>query len=137
MEKIYERLISLGYAIENDVGEGGEIIYRPTPTDLMLITFISDKVTGNIKSECNIDEIPTEIESTVVDNIVGEFLMNKKALGTLVIDDIDFSDAVKSITEGDTTIQFAEGSSQSEKLDMLIAYLMKPIDFGRYRRIRW
>ena len=134
--KIYERLISLGYAIEHEVGEGGTI-YRPTPTDLMLITFISDKVTNNIKSECNIDVIPTEIESLVIDNIVGEFLLNKKSLGTLVIDDIDLSDAVKSITEGDTTIQFAEGSSQSEMLDTLITYLIRPIDLSEYRRIRW
>lgn len=134
--KIYERLISLGYAIEHEVGEGGTI-YRPTPTDLMLITFISDKVTNNIKSECNIDVIPTEIESLVIDNIVGEFLLNKKSLGTLVIDDIDLSDAVKSITEGDTTIQFAEGSSQSEQLDTFISYLIRPIDLSDYRRIRW
>lgn len=134
--KIYERLISLGYAIEHEVGEGGTI-YRPTPTDLMLITFISDKVTNNIKSECNIDVIPTEIENLVIDNIVGEFLLNKKSLGTLVIDDIDLSDAVKSITEGDTTIQFAEGSSQSEQLDTFISYLIRPIDLSDYRRIRW
>lgn len=134
--KIYERLISLGYAIEHEVGEGGTI-YRPTPTDLMLITFISDKVTNNIKSECNIDVIPTEIENLVIDNIVGEFLLNKKSLGTLVIDDIDLSDAVKSITEGDTTIQFAEGSSQSEQLDTFISYLIRPIDLSNYRRIRW
>ena len=135
--KIYERLISLGYAIENEVGEGGDIIYHPTPTDLMLITLISDKVTSKIKSDCNSDTVPTEIESLVVDNIVGEFLLNKKSLGTLVIDDMDLTDAVKSITEGDTTIQFAEGSSQSEMLDMLIKHLLRPIDLSDYRRIRW
>ena len=135
--KIYERLISLGYAIENEVGEGGDIIYHPTPTDLMLITLISDKVTSKIKSDCNSDTVPTEIESLVVDNIVGEFLFNKKTMGTLVIDDMDLTDAVKSISEGDTTIQFAEGSSQSEMLDMLIKYLLRPIDLSDYRRIRW
>ena len=134
--KIYERLISLGYATEHEVGEGGTI-YRPTPTDLMLITLISDKVTSKIKSDCNSDTVPTEIESLVVDNIVGEFLLNKKTMGTLVIDDMDLTDAVKSITEGDTTIQFAEGSSQSEMLDMLIKYLLRPIDLSDYRRIRW
>ena len=133
--KIYERLISLGYAIEHEVGEGGTI-YRPTPTDLMLITLISDKVTSKIKSDCNSDTVPTEIESLVVDNIVGEFLLNKKTMGTLVIDDMDLN-AVKSISEGDTTIQFAEGSSQSEMLDMLIKHLLRPIDLSDYRRIRW
>ena len=135
--KIYERLISLGYAIENEVGEDGETIYRPKPTDLMLITLISDKVTDKIKSDCNTDTVPTEIESLVIDNIVGEFLLNKKSLGTLVIADMDLSDAVKSISEGDTTIQFAEGSSQSEMLDTLITYLLRTIDLSDYRRIRW
>ena len=134
--KIYERLISLGYAIENEVGEGGDIIYHPTPTDLTLITVLKDKVVNAIKSDCNIDEIPTEIESLVIDNIIGEFLFNKKTMGTLVIDDMDLN-AVKSISEGDTTIQFAEGSSQSEMLDMLIKHLLRPIDLSDYRRIRW
>ena len=135
--KIYERLISLGYAIENEVGEGGDIIYHPTPTDLTLITVLKDKVVNAIKSDCNIDEIPTEIESLVIDNIVGEFLFNMKTMGTLVIDDMDLTDAVKSISEGDTTIQFADGSSQSEMLDTLIKYLLRPIDLSDYRRIRW
>ena len=134
--KIYERLISLGYAIENEVGEGGDIIYHPTPTDLTIITVLKNKIVNAIKSDCNIDEIPTEIEGLVVDNIIGEFLFDKKKMGTLVIDDMDLN-AVKSISEGDTTIQFADGSSQSEMLDTLIKYLLRPIDLSDYRRIRW
>lgn len=134
--KIYERLISLGYAIENEVGEGGDIIYHPTPTDLTIITVLKNKIVNAIKSDCNIDEIPTEIEGLVVDNIIGEFLFDKKTMGTLVIDDMDLN-AVKSISEGDTSIQFADGSSQSEMLDTLIKYLLRPIDLSGYRRIRW
>lgn len=134
--KIYERLISLGYAIENEVGEGGDIIYHPTPTDLTIITVLKNKIVNAIKSDCNIDEIPTEIEGLVVDNIIGEFFFDKKTMGTLVIDDMDLN-AVKSISEGDTTIQFADGSSQSEMLDTLIKYLLRPIDLSDYRRIRW
>lgn len=134
--KIYERLISLGYAIENEVGEGGDIIYHPTPTDLTIITVLKNKIVNAIKSDCNIDEIPTEIEGLVVDNIIGEFLFDKKTMGTLVIDDMDLN-AVKSISEGDTSIQFADGSSQSEMLDTLIKYLLRPIDLSNYRRIRW
>lgn len=134
--KIYERLISLGYAVENEVGEGGDIIYHPTPTDLTIITVLKNKIVNAIKSDCNIDEIPTEIEGLVVDNIIGEFLFDKKTMGTLVIDDMDLN-AVKSISEGDTTIQFADGSSQSEMLDTLIKYLLRPIDLSNYRRIRW
>lgn len=133
--KIYERLISLGYAIEHEVGEGGTI-YHPTPTDLTIITVLKNKIVNAIKSDCNIDEIPTEIEGLVVDNIIGEFLFDKKTMGTLVIDDMDLN-AVKSISEGDTTIQFADGSSQSEMLDTLIKYLLRPIDLSDYRRIRW
>ena len=133
--KIYERLISLGYAIEHEVGEGGETIYHPTPTDLTIITVLKNKIVNAIKSDCNIDEIPTEIEGLVVDNIIGEFLFDKKTMGTLVIDDMDLN-AVKSISEGDTTIQFADGSSQSEMLDTLIKYLLRPIDLSDYRRIR-
>ena len=132
LNKVYERLVSFGYEIpvEDDV-------YKPSPTDEMMLSFIYDKHVNFVKGECNTDDIPKEIELQVIDHIVGDFLMSKKNLGQLVLNDIDFSGAVKRLELGDTNIEFAEGGSQAEMFDCLIKYLMQPIDFSDYRRIRW
>ena len=132
LNRVYERLTSFGYEIPlvNDK-------YQPIAVDEMMLTFIYDKEISHVKGECNTDEIPKEIELKVVDHIVGEFLMSKKNLGQLVLNDIDFSGAVKRLELGDTNIEFADGGSQAEMFDCLISYLMQPIDFSDYRRIRW
>lgn len=132
LNRVYERLISLGYEIPIV-----ENAYQPSAMDEMMLSFINDKCVKHVKGECNTDTVPEEIELKVVDNIVGEFLMNKKNLGQLALNDIDFSGAVKQLELGDTNIVFADGGSQAEMFDCLISYLMQPIDFSDYRRIRW
>lgn len=132
LNKVYERLISFGYEIPIV-----EDAYQPTAMDDMMLTFIYDKEVNHVKSECNTDTVHEEIELKIVDHIVGEFLMSKKNLGQLALNDIDFSGAVKRLELGDTSIEFAEGGSQAEMFDCLIKYLMQPIDFSDYRRIRW
>lgn len=136
-DKVCERLISFGYTlIDTDVTDGG-IIYHPSPVDEMMIKFSIDKVTQHITSECNTDSIPSEIENKVIDNIVGEFLLMKKSLGQLAIGDVDFSMVYKSIEEGDTTVSFADGCSPADMFDVLLNYLLKPIDLSNFRRIIW
>lgn len=132
LKKVYERLISFGYTIPVEEEE-----YHPTALDEMMLTFIHDKEVSSVKGECNEDEVPEEIVMKVVDHIAGEFLMSKKNLGQLALDELDLSGAVKRLEIGDTKIEFAEGGSQAEMFDCLIAMLMKPIDFSDYRRIRW
>ena len=132
LNMVYERLTSFGYEIPviDDA-------YQPSAMDEMMLSFIYDKCAKHVKGECNTDTVPEEIELKVVDNIVGEFLMNQKNLGQLALNDIDFSGAVKQLELGDTNIVFADGGSQAEMFDCLISYLMQPIDFSDYRRIRW
>lgn len=132
LNKVYERLISFGYDIPI-VDE----VYHPSTMDEMMLSFICDKHVKTVKSECNTDNVPEEIELLVVDHIVGEFLMSKKNLGQLELNDIDFSGAVKRMKLGDTDIEFAEKGSQAEMFDCLISLLMRPIDLSDYRRIRW
>lgn len=136
-EKVYERLISFGYPIQKVTDEGGEPIYTPDPADEFMIQFIAEKAITQVKGECNTDTVPDELTNRVVDNIVGEFLLSKKNLGQLVLDDIDFTDSVKSIQEGDTNVTMQDGSSPADMLDCLLSSLMKPIDFADYRKVRW
>ena len=134
---VYERLISFGYPIEKETDSDGKVTYTVNPTDDLMLQFIIDKATMSVKGECNTDIIPEDLESKVIDQIIGEFLMSKKNLGQLVIDDIDFADAAKSIQEGDTNITLRDGSSPAEMLDVLLSFLLQPIDYSDYRRIRW
>ena len=135
--KVYERLMAFGYQIETETEEDGSINYYPDAVDTMLLSFISEKVVRNVKAECNTDTVPEELEYKVIDLIVGEFFTSKKNMGQLVIKDMDFYDAEKKIQIGDTTIEFATGSSPSEMFDRLLSLLLKPIDYSDYRCIRW
>lgn len=131
-DKIIERLMQIGY-----LKAGDDTPPALTPVDEMMIDFVAEKITRQIEADLN-DSIPEELTLSVVDMIIGEFLMSKKNLGQLAIDDIDVTDAVKSISEGDTSITFADGMSQSEKLDAFINYLKTPkVSFTDFRRIRW
>lgn len=132
-DKIIERLMQIGYLKAGDDNTPPAL----TPVDEMMIDFVAEKITRQIEADLN-DDIPEELTLSVVDMIIGEFLMSKKNLGQLAIDDIDVTDAVKSISEGDTSITFADGMSQSEKLDEFINYLKTPkVSFTDFRRIRW
>ena len=155
IEKAKLRLISFGYGkatestTTNESAESGEIItesenvsenvtdYEFTATEEMIMSFVADKSIRKVEMELNSD-IPTAFEYVLVDIVVGEFLMSQKALGTLKMNAIDYGSVVKSIQEGDTTITFADGASESQKLDVLISFLMHPeIDYADYRKIRW
>lgn len=130
--RIYEKLNSLGYSIPNDEG-----VYTPSESDKMAISLIMLKVVQIACNECNTDELPTELEYQIIDNIVGEFLYQKKSMGLLDIESLDLTDTVKSISEGDTSITFADGTSQAEQFNILVSYLMRNIDYSDFRKIRW
>lgn len=161
LEKVKIRLISFGYGKASESTTTGEIVeseenttesenvsesvtdestgadYSFTPTEELILSFDIDKCVRRIEMELNSD-IPEEFEHVLIDMIVGEFLMSQKTLGTLKIGAIDCDTAIKTIQEGDTTITFVDGESESQKLDVLISYLMHPeIDYADYRKIRW
>ena len=158
LEKVKLRLISFGYGnateslTEGDNVEGGENIAESanasengaealtkafTPVDEMILSFDTDKCIREMEMKLN-SHIPESFEYALVDMIVGEFLMNQKSLGMLEMNEIDYSMVVKSVQEGDTTVTFADGTSDSQKLDTLISFLMHPeINYADYRKIRW
>lgn len=160
LEKVKLRLISFGYGnapkpiTEGETVTDGEIntegetvsengtdepteVYQFTPVEEMILTYDIDKCVRRVEMEL-FNDIPEAFEYALVDMVVGEFLMSQKSLGILKMNAIDYNMVVKSVQEGDTTITFAEGASESEKLDVLVEYLMHPeIDYADYRKIRW
>lgn len=161
LEKVKLRLISFGYGKAPESPTGGEIVegeeistedenvsenvtdastgasYEFTAMEELVLSFNIDKCVRQMEMELN-SSIPVAFEYALVDMIVGEFLMSQKSLGTLKMNAIDYNMVVESVQEGDTTVTFADGASDSDKLDALISFLMHPeIDYSDYRKIRW
>jgi len=125
IEMVLKRLDSFGYEVKE--------------SDAWMIGFAMKKVENTILNECNISEIPDELNHTAVDMACGEFLLGKKQTGQLELGDLDLNGAIKSIKEGDTQVTMDESESDSDKVDSLINYLMNNGrgDLVCFRRIRW
>lgn len=108
MDRIKQRLASLGYAYAE--------------ADAFALELTLEKVTARICHACNISVIPAGcMEAEIIDAVCGEFLAGKKATGTL--SGIELEAVVKAITEGDTKVEFATGSSGAA--DAFDAYMKK------------
>lgn len=126
LEDVTARLASFGYTV--------------TESDAWVLGFIITKVEDHIKSECNVDAVPDGLYSIAVDMAVGEFLLNKKATGSL--EGFDLTAAIKQIQEGDTSVTYAFGNGDStpeQRLDALINYLINygKGSFASYRTFKW
>lgn len=72
--------------------------------------------------------------------VVGEFLYNKKSMGALSVDTLDFDLIAKQVQDGDTNIVFAiEAKNTPEaQFNAFITYLQhNEVDFVRYRVMLW
>ncbi|WP_109420497.1 hypothetical protein, partial [Clostridioides difficile] len=96
IDEIEKRLESFGYILKDG--------------DKWLIGFVREKIENIIKLDCNIKTMPIELKEIEVDMIAGEFLFTKKNIGQLDIESINFEAVEKSISEGDTKVDFAIGS---------------------------
>ena len=128
-ESVTERLNMFGYEIQE--GDEPKIIYS------------IGLITENIRNFCNINgDLPEKLKYYSVDKICGDFLKTKLMTGNLRFEDIDFNaPTVQSITEGDTSVTYAVGASDSEaqKMTKFIDSLNatdKNILY-RFRRFEW
>ncbi len=128
-ESVTERLNMFGYEIQE--GDEPKIIYS------------IGLITENIRNFCNINgDLPEKLKYYSVDKICGDFLKTKLMTGNLSFEDIDFNaPTVQSITEGDTSVTYAVGASDSEaqKMTKFIDSLNatdKNILY-RFRRFEW
>jgi hypothetical protein len=122
---VLQRLISLGYKLEEN--------------DDWILCFAIQGVENHIKSSCNVTSIPDELFNVAVDRVCGEFLFTKKQTGQLVIDGLDLTGAIASISEGDTSVSFVAGATDDDRFNLLVNYLMTKGDgdFVCYRRLKW
>lgn len=122
---VLKRLVSFGY--------------YPKEEDSWAVCFAMQKVENHIKSSCNVTSVPDGLFNVSVDMVCGEFLFAKKQTGTLELDDLDLNGAITSIKEGDIQVNFGNGSSDVEKFNELLSYLMHhgEGEFVCYRKLSW
>lgn len=125
IEMVLRRLDSFNYQLNEDDG--------------WLIAFAIQKVETHIKNYCNVESVPVGLFNVTTDKVCGEFLQSMLSTGQLNIAELDLNEAVKSIQEGDTTVQFANGDSDTDKIQQLINGLINGSegDLVCYRKIKW
>ena len=122
---VLKRLVSFSYFLKED--------------DSWAICFAIQKVENHIKNSCNTTSVPDELFNAAVDQVCGEFLFTKKQTGQLKIAELNLNGVITSIHEGDVTVQFANGTSDEEKFNQLLNYLLHSGegDFVCCRTLKW
>lgn len=128
-QDVVDRLIQLGCTDE-------DIEQAALEFDMNLIL----DYTVNYCNMTSRDELPEILDLRIIDRICSEYLMKRKSAGLLT--NFDYSQAVKTIKEGDTQIQFtseADGTTPEDRFDKLVDYLYKGYDkwICKWRKIRW
>lgn len=113
--------------------------YTVTSSDEWLVAFCIQKVQTHINNTCNTWNLPDGLFFVAVDRVCGEFLYSLKSTGKLTLEDLDLDGAVTQIKEGDTTVQFATGTSEDEKFTTFVKFLQTEGagDEVCYRKIKW
>lgn len=108
------------------------VSYEVRESELPLLNYLYESVAQHIKNECNVTEIPKGLQTALDELTAGKFLALQKGviLGT------EGTEVVKSIREGDTTVELG-GTSTEQRYDALVRVLTKERDFACYRRFRW
>ena len=108
------------------------VSYEVRESELPLLTYLYDGVEQHIKNDCNVAEIPEGLRAVLDELTAGKFLALQKGviLGT------EGTEVVKSIREGDTTVELG-GTSTEQRYDALVRVLTRERDFACYRKFRW
>lgn len=127
--EVTERLKNFGYVTP-------EIQYRNIEFEIELIL-------NYVINQCNftsVTDIPSVLKHRIIDRICSEYLMKQKNAGNL--ENFDYSQAVKTIKEGDTQIQFGtenDGDTLESRFDKWVDYMQRGFDkwISVHRKIRW
>lgn len=108
-------------------------------TDIVdaLLSIALQAVEQELLNRTNQAEVPEGLESVAVYRAAGQYLSLAQATGQLT--DFDFSGAVQSIKEGDTTVTFLDGSTDVETFSNAVSAMTQygADQINRYRRLVW
>lgn len=111
-----------------------ELSYKVSDNDRGLLLSCVRNVEKHILNYCNLTEIPAELEEVFINRVCGEFLLLKLEAGEIGGGDGSGGD-VKSISEGDVSVTFFEGSGVRRLAEHLICSGGGELEC--YRKIRW
>jgi hypothetical protein len=125
-EQVISRLEMLGYTAT--VGDNNHIDFEMT------------KTINYVMNYCNITDIPEILDPRIIDRICADFLFYKKNSGSL--EGFNYDAVIKSIKEGDTTIQYAVGQGEDtaeNRFDTFVKQLERGFDkwITPHRKLRW
>lgn len=102
--------------------------------DMFMIAYAIDKIEQDIKNFCNITEVPEELYYQWSDAVCADFLRSKLSTGQLE----NVSSIVKSIAEGDTTVNFSESATPEAQLLECITKMSLDLNgLVRFRKLVW
>ncbi len=111
-----------------------------TTGDDVLLAYAAGYVENDIKNSCNVSTVPEGLYKVAVGLIVAKFLTGKKAKQEVDAGTLDFSPALKELSEGDTKMVWDtnSGSTAEQRLDAFIAAMEAGRNqFVTYRKVRW
>ena len=117
-----------------------EIGYTTTGADSELVDSLLSSVSSTIKNQCNISELPTDLDDVVKMRTCGAFLRIKSATSDLTTT-FNVMPAYKKIIEGDVTIEMSipdaisPQKALSDYIKSLEEYGIR--DIAAYRKVRW
>lgn len=112
--------------------------YEVTQSDEDAIEYAADSIQERIRNLCNQSEVPDELYYKSIDMACGAFLSGKMLLGGL--DEYDESNGrlIKTISEGDTTVTYAEKKSCAKRVEELVNSLsVSDGEIICWRRLKW
>lgn len=126
--------------VDDIIARLSDLGYEAVDDDTDHINRELDKFSKYILNYCNISEIPEIVYPRLIDRVCADFLFYKKNSGKLEGFNYDF--VVKSIKEGDTTVQYAVGQGEDtpeNRFDSMVKQLERGFDkwITPHRRLRW
>ena len=112
----------------------------PVAEEESLVDTLLEITESSIKNQCNISEIPTELDYVVIMRTCGAFLRLKSATSDLS-STFNISAAYKKIVEGDVTVELSAPDSVSPQ-KLVLDYIKALEEYGKreivaFRKFRW
>ena len=113
--------------------------YEPTETDAFCIGFSVQKVENSIMNDCGVAKVPDGLTNIAIDMVCGEVLGTLHLTGKLSIDGLDLDGAIASVSAGDTSVSFDNGTTDVGKFNTLVQLLKDNGrgEFACYRTLKW
>lgn len=117
--------------------------YEAVSEDMEMVQFELDLILDYVVNYCNFtdrNQIPEILDKRIIDRVCSEYLLKKKNSGQL--EGFDYDQAIKSIKEGDTQIQYSisnDTATPESRFNDLVNYMQRGFDkwICKWRVLKW